>query len=145
MFNPDATVVTLEQDDGKAVYDEKLKRWIFPGDNLEEISKPLPPPPKGPLKMNTPDLDAKGSEASKPSDPLGNLMAPPPRRLVGSATHTVARSRYPDPMASMGVVSSSGSNSNSPPKKPSIGSKPPSGPPKFTVFKPVAKTEQNEK
>lgn len=138
-FNPDAHVVNLEADDEKPVYDEKLKRWIFPGDDPAEIAKPLPPPPKIPLNMNSPSTETK---SSAPSDPLGNLMAPPPRRAPGGASRITARSRYPDAMASIGAVKSSGSSSKMPPK---TGSKPPTAPPKFTVFQPKPSSESEQK
>ena len=130
MFNPDATVVNLEPDDGKPVYDEKLKRWIFPGDDPAELAKPLPPPPKIPLMMKK--QESKQDDANNTLNPLDSLMLPPPRRVNPSKPPT-ARSRYPDAMASIGAVSSSNTLSKS---KPPTGIKPPTAPPKFTVFKP---------
>jgi len=138
MINPDATVVTLESDEGKPVYDEKLKRWIFPGDDPAEVAKPLAPPPKGPIP-------SAGSSTPKPAtksnDPLGNLMAPPPRRSTPASS---SRSRYPDPMASMGVVSTPGTKNTTKAKMPPLSKKIVTAPPKFTVFKPQPSAERKK-
>ena len=139
IINPDAHVVTLGQEEEKPVYDEKLKRWVFPGDDPAELAKPLAPPPKAPIPSPAPVVPPNGGS----NDPLDSLIAPPPRRNTPSSMNRVtSRSRYPDPMASMGVVSStplSGSKGKMPP----IGAKkPPSAPPKFTVFQPKPSAEK---
>jgi len=74
-MNPDA----FEADTGlamEAYYDDKLKRWIFPGEDPAEVSKPLAPPPTTPMMK-----EVKENRASKstPDDPLVSLMAPPTR------------------------------------------------------------------
>ena len=80
-FNPDAHEVTLEESDEKAYYDEKLKRWVFPGDNLEELAKPLAPPPTMPSaeKQNNDSTAKNGESPEAPLDPLAMMMAPPKR------------------------------------------------------------------
>lgn len=117
----------------QAYYDEKLKRWIFPGDDPAEVAKPLAPPPIIPKNADavpaTPAPSAAGS-----NDPLAALMAPPPSRGVSSmkkGTPAVA-SRYSDPLASMGRVDQNSSNMNErvPPSSPMITI------PTFAVFQP---------
>jgi len=68
----------------EAYFDEKLKRWVFPGDDLAELAKPLPPPPTS-LSM-----DISGQENVVPlklqnevQDPLSSLLAPPSLRITG--------------------------------------------------------------
>mmetsp|Transcript_26865 Transcript_26865/g.35950 ORF Transcript_26865/g.35950 Transcript_26865/m.35950 type:complete len:522 (+) Transcript_26865:1952-3517(+) len=121
-FNPEAKVADVG-DSMQARYDPKLKRWIFPGDNPEEIAKPLAPPPI--MKKDT--ITAKAEPvAAKNDDPLSSLMAPPPMR-------STPRPRYADPLASMGAV-----HPGRTPTMPSFSVSPPMGsslePPKFTVF-----------
>lgn len=72
-LNPDATTADVG-DEMQAYYDEKLKRWIFPGDDPAEVAKPLPPPPKTPMQQEAPKEETKTADL----DPLAALMAPPP-------------------------------------------------------------------
>jgi hypothetical protein len=74
----------------QAYYDEKLKRWIFPGDDPTEVAKPLAPPPIIPtssadstatLIPTTPAPSSSGNN----DDPLAALMAPPPSRGIPSS------------------------------------------------------------
>jgi len=122
-LNPDATEADLG---GKmeAYYDKKLGRWIFPGDDPNEVAKPLAPPPVAPAVKDAP----KQPVAS--NDPLAALMAPPSRGLT-TANRTVTRSRYADPLAAMGAVAPS---SGTPLAKGPSASMASSEPPKFTVF-----------
>ena len=73
-INPDATEVTLPQEEEKAYYDEKQKVWVFPGDDPDELVKPIGPPPMASTK---PANEEPASEDSNPSDPLAAMMAPP--------------------------------------------------------------------
>merc|ERR1712038_366389 len=77
-LNPDATIA----DGGKpmeAYYDDKLGRWIFPGDDPVEIAKPLAPPPMTPIVK----ADKAKTPPATPDDPLSCLMAPPSRARGG--------------------------------------------------------------
>jgi len=80
-FQPKGKVADLG-DENAAYYDKDLKRWIFPDTDLNEISKPLPPPP-------TQISSARNEDKSEDNDPLAALMAPPPApvrgRKVGAA------------------------------------------------------------
>jgi len=70
----------------EAYYDEILKRWIFPGDDPSEVSKPISPPPttKHAVEKTMQDISTLITQAD---DPLSFLMAPPPR--LNSAIHNV--------------------------------------------------------
>jgi hypothetical protein len=75
-LNPDATTADLGGG-MEAYYDEKLKRWIFPGDDPAEVAKPLAPPP-----TMTPKKEVVEEEKNNaPLDPLAAMMAPPPRSV----------------------------------------------------------------
>ena len=65
----------------QAYYDEKLKRWIFPGDDPAEVAKPLAPPPIIPKSSDTTTLIPVTPTRSN-NDPLAALMAPPPSRGI---------------------------------------------------------------
>ena len=105
----------------QAYYDEKLKRWIFPGDDPAEVAKPLAPPPIIPKTTDdTPSTPAPTAPAS--NDPLAALMAPPPSGVL-SKKKTVGgtSSRYAStPLASNKL----------PPASPMI------APPTFATFQP---------
>jgi len=86
-MNPDATIA----DTGKsmeAYYDKKLGRWIFPGQDPDEVAAPLPPPPTSVKpkpaaeggQQNETSSTPKPAAAPSNSDPLSSLMAPPSRR-----------------------------------------------------------------
>jgi hypothetical protein len=75
-MNPDAT----EADVGgkmEAYYDEKVKRWIFPGDDPQEVAKPLAPPPTTPAVKG--NKEAMSTPTAASNDPLAMMMAPPTR------------------------------------------------------------------
>ncbi|KAL9178495.1 hypothetical protein ACHAXT_001833 [Thalassiosira profunda] len=119
-------------EDMQAYYDEKLKRWIFPGDDPAEVAKPLAPPPILPAKAEdapaTPAVDA----AAPSDDPLAAMMAPPPSRALNSRKKgTLLAGRYADPLASMGGVSAGGNNKMMVPPSPMN-----RAPPTFAVFQP---------
>lgn len=80
-INPDAHEVTLEESGEKAYYDEKRKIWVFPGDNPDELAKPIGPPPtmaKAPADSPATPA-AEESKSAAPLDPLAAMMAPPKR------------------------------------------------------------------
>ena len=116
----------------QAYYDEKLKRWIFPGDDPAEVAKPLAPPPIIPKTPVTPALSAPAPAAS--NDPLAALMAPPPSRGLSTMKKgTSAASRYANPLASTGkrAGASSAGSTKIPPTSPMM-----AAPPTFAVFQP---------
>ncbi|GMF24498.1 unnamed protein product [Phytophthora lilii] len=138
-MNPEAKVAKLGEQ-MEAYYDEKTKRWVFPGETAaEELAIPSAPP-TGPLPGSAPGSSATGappagtnsapgSISSGPAasnDPLAALMAPPPSHMLMKK----------DPLAAM----------MAPPSRPMYGGarrggstaqrKPPR--PQFAVFKPTA-------
>lgn len=122
----------------EAYYDEKLKRWIFPDTDLDEVAKPLAPPPIMPKKSDAPATPAPAAAAAS-NDPLAALMAPPPGLRVSSQKkRTPATSRYADPLASMGNVAPP-SGMKLPPASPMM--KPPPATPTFAVFQPKPSTQ----
>jgi hypothetical protein len=120
-LNPDAHEVKLEESEEKAYYDEKLKRWVFPGDNLEELAKPLAPPPTTPSsEKKAEDKPSENSSSQDtPIDPLAMMMAPP-KRAPSSLKRSVGA---PNP--------------NSVPSNP-YATNAGTAPPAFAVFKPKA-------
>lgn len=122
----------------KAYYDEKLKRWIFPGDDPAEVAKPLAPPPLVPK-----DTPAAAAPTPAPSnDPLAALMAPPSRapssgnRTTPGSMPRSGMSGGPPPSLGKGPppMSTGGAGNSlrkSTPSKPSSGV---NAPPTFTVF-----------
>ena len=162
-MNPDASIADTG---GKmeAYYDEKLKRWIFPDDDPDEVAKPLAPPPIIPAKKNTEgndDMQTPSKAAN--NDPLASLMAPPSRtpnslgtkggsdpiaNLMAPPRGGLARSHYSEPR----VKSSRGANLNLPAsaRKASDSSNENSSKPAaphFVIFQPppaTSKTEEKE-
>lgn len=65
--------MTLPDSEEKPYYDEKRKVWVFPGDNPDDLVKPIAPPPL------TVQPAAVQSEPETPTDPLAAMMAPPRR------------------------------------------------------------------
>ncbi len=74
-INPDATEVSLPENEEKPYYDENRKVWVFPGDNPDDLVKPIAPPPT--MAATRPSDPLPVPEA--PLDPLAAMMAPPPR------------------------------------------------------------------
>lgn len=128
-LNPDAHQVTLVESEEKAYYDEKRKVWVFPGDDPEELVKPVGPPPKTPVASKT--ESAPEPETSK--DPLSQLMAPPPRRGLSSTKRPGAPGSLSTPGGYPGMPS---------PGMPS----PAAGiaPPQFAVFQPKSATKEDK-
>ncbi len=114
----------------QAYYDEKLKRWIFPGDDPAEVAKPLAPPPIVPKTPVAPTPSAPTAS----NDPLAALMAPPPSRGLSTMKRGASvAGRFADPMASTGkqVGTSSVGDKKIPPTSPLM-----AAPPTFAVFQP---------
>jgi hypothetical protein len=89
-LNPDATTADLGER-MEAYYDEKLKVWVFPGEDPAEIAKPIGPPPTTVKNtINEPQTDNKDTNSNTNLDPLAAMMAPPKR---GPAA--LSRSRTP--------------------------------------------------
>lgn len=125
----------------QAYYDEKLKRWIFPGDDPAEVAKPLAPPP-----IMSPKAECAPAISSTPSasnDPLAALMAPPSRAMSSKKSSLLSsKARYADPLASMGNVTYSTTtglpsvSSKNVPASPMRMEVSPAVTPKFAVFQP---------
>ena len=86
MLNPNAT----QADTGlemQAYYDEKLKVWVFPGEDPAEKAKPVGPPPTAKAKSEQKQAPSSAPVNAQPKDPLAAMMAPPMRtpRAGGSA------------------------------------------------------------
>lgn len=153
-MNPEAKIA----DPGmkmEAYYDEKLKRWIFPGDDPAEVAKPLAPPPTMPVKKNPEDTPA-GTQTPAKNDPLAALMAPAARtpiRSVGQggdplgdlmAPPRVPRSHLSEPRVKAGASRAANMNLPASAKKVVVdnASKPPA--PHFVIFKPAPTPANDE-
>eukprot|EP00559_Dactyliosolen_fragilissimus_P008136 CAMPEP_0184872466 /NCGR_PEP_ID=MMETSP0580-20130426/41303_1 /TAXON_ID=1118495 /ORGANISM="Dactyliosolen fragilissimus" /LENGTH=1076 /DNA_ID=CAMNT_0027375267 /DNA_START=19 /DNA_END=3250 /DNA_ORIENTATION=- len=131
----------------EAYFDEKSKRWIFPGDDPAEVSKPLPPPPQS-MKKNISNV-SPSTTPSLPSDPLSSLMAPPTRGapikksiaamkmppLSSSLSHDPPKIDKPRSASLHAVPSQVFKTRNTSPS--------PNKTPQFAIFQPVDKSENN--
>jgi hypothetical protein len=125
-LNPDAIECKLPDNEEKPYYDEKRKVWVFPGDDPDELVKPIAPPPMVPAADSKPKPEELQSE--KPKDPLAAMMAPPTRRPAALRR----------PGASSGMTMSS-------PGMPGMSSSlAGSAPPPFAVFTPAKKDDKKE-
>ena len=141
-LNPDATVADTGEE-MQAYYDEKLKRWIFPDTDLDEVIKPLAPPPTALAAASPAPAPAPAS-----NDQLAALMAPPPAAIPGR------------PRPGMPTLAAGNNTRGGPPP---IGGPPPMGmaippvtpgfsgpaaaastPPQFAVFTPQPVTATDE-
>ena len=120
-LHPDAHVATVGGE-MEAYYDEKERRWIFPGDDPNEAPPSAGPPPTTPVAAKP-----ESSEESKPvapADPLSMMMAPPPGRRPGGARSRSApvssAKSPPSAMTMSGAAPGTGTNQT----------------PQFSVFKP---------
>ena len=130
-LNPDATQADIGGE-MEAYYDEKLKRWIFPGDDPAEVAKPLAPPPTTPIVKD----HIASTSTPTTNDPLASLMAPPtrgtpntngPPTIVGSRTPISGPPRIPRSTHAMaGKIKAS------------------TAPPQFVIFQPK-KDNENER
>ena len=140
-LNPDAYDVKLEEPEEKAYFDKDRGVWVFPGDDPDELVKPIAPPPIIPAKKDDDDggpgglpptpAGGGGNKPPEPLDPLAAMMAPPSRsvsalRRPGAAGSTPSRG-YP------GIPGLPGRSTASPM----------AAPPQFAVFQP--KSAQSSK
>jgi hypothetical protein len=121
-LNPDAHQVSLAESSEKAYFDEKRKVWVFPGDDPDELVKPIGPPPKTPMASKP----EPGPEPDAPTDPLAAMMAPPTRRAPGSS---MSKPRGYPGMSSSGMLSPAAAGA----------------PPQFAVFQPKPATKEDTK
>lgn len=81
-MNPEAHEADLGEK-MEAYYDNERKVWVFPGENPEEVAKPIGPPPITPMmSQSNPAMSASSPTMPAPApsnDPLAAMMAPPPR------------------------------------------------------------------
>eukprot|EP00934_Nitzschia_sp_Nitz4_P008522 Nitzschia sp. Nitz4//scaffold34_size148208//91553//101858//NITZ4_002988-RA/size148208-snap-gene-0.209-mRNA-1//1//CDS//3329548819//8512//frame0 len=131
-INPDATEVVLPDNEEKPYYDEKRKVWVFPGDNPDELVKPVAPPPTAMQKSTEP----AAPEPETSNDPLAAMMAPPRRgpSTLQRPGRASATPRTPGTPAGMPMPNKAGAASPMPG----------GAPPKFAVFQPVPKPTQEQ-
>jgi hypothetical protein len=115
--NPDAHIANPGEE-MQAYYDKERKVWVFPGEDPDEVAKPIGPPPS----MSTPSANQAPPPPS--NDPLAAMMAPPqraPSALRGRPPLTPSPASLPPytPLAASATSNQS--------------------PPQFMVFKPVTK------
>ena len=129
-LNPDATTADIGES-MQAYYDEKLKVWVFPGEDPQEKAKPIGPPPTA---VSTPKADDAGPPAQSSSslDPLAAMMAPPPKRAPSSSLRrSAARPSPMIPSMMMMPPGAAGAPIGGDPSTPMRGP-----PPQFMIFKP---------
>ena len=118
-------------DSMEAYYDEKLKRWVFPGEDPDKLANDpkLGPPPTAAVAAAPVMKGKEGSGAPdkqpEAADPLAALMAPPPRASSGGGANAFRRT----PLISRG------------PPRGTAAATPPAVP-KFTVFQPTPQQQQ---
>ena len=97
-LNPDATTADLGEK-MEAYYDEKLKVWVFPGEDPIEKAKPIGPPPLSMKATSNNDKNEATSDAKAATiDPLAAMMAPPKRGpSAGTRTRGLNSSIRPSP------------------------------------------------
>ncbi|CAJ1954685.1 unnamed protein product [Cylindrotheca closterium] len=141
-FNKDAVECSLPDNEEKAYYDEKLKRWVFPGDDLDELAKPMAPPPLMPSGGDSkPAIEPEPKPDS--NDPLAAMMAPPSRRPAALRRPGATPSMPPGgggmpPMPGMPPMMMPGMPS------PAAGGGA-AAPPQFAVFTPSKKEKEQTK
>ena len=136
-LNPDATTADLGEG-MQAYYDEKLKVWVFPGEDPAEKAKPIGPPPMTPAKKEDSKQEEAKSEAvaTPPADPLAAMMAPP-RRPPSSFRRPGATPGAARPGAPPTFMMPPGAS-------PAMGAKTMQPPPQFKIFKPKDDGEKKE-
>jgi hypothetical protein len=143
-FNPDATECTLPENEEKAYYDEDRKRWIFPGDDPDEVAAPLAPPPIVPKAA----LEATPEPANNaPLDPLAAMMAPPSSRIPSKKSPAVSGGPPGVPFAGRlppGMMQPVGSRPGLVTPAQGGGMKTMPTPPQFAVFTPKSSTSDKD-
>ena len=157
-LNPDATQADLGEG-MQAYYDEKRKVWVFPGEDPEEVAKPIGPPPTTPAPQAASSAGAPsggGPVASNSStspapaaanDPLAALMALPNRapssfqnksKSMGATPGSSGRLLPPPGMIMMrpGAVPGGGEGSSAKGGTPNAAPVTMMMPPQFAVFTP---------
>ncbi|KAG6611026.1 putative COPII coat assembly protein SEC16 [Phytophthora cinnamomi] len=138
-MNPEAKVAKLGEQ-MEAYYDEKTKRWVFPGETASEEPTMPSAPPTGPLPGSAPASSATGapppgansapgsmSSGPAPSDdPLAALMAPPPSHMLMKKDPLAAMMAPPARGGVYGARRGGSTAQRKPPR------------PQFAVFKPTA-------
>jgi hypothetical protein len=156
-MNPDAAIADTGEK-MEAYYDEKLKRWIFPGDDPNEVAKPLAPPPVISVKKDNGNIiSAQTPAKNNDDDPLAALMAPPvgrtPDRAIGSSGDPLKdlmapprASHFSEPRKQAGASRAASRNMPSSARKPPLSAaasgKPPA--PHFVIFQPTTATASDE-
>lgn len=106
----------------EAYYDEKTKRWVFPGEDPDEAAPAAPSMPPTASQLAAPGLSApQPTPEPVANDPLAALMAPPPS-FVGPTKLTMsgaAPGGGPPKMSGAGAGAGGG--------PPTMGSGPPTG------------------
>ncbi|GMF38180.1 unnamed protein product [Phytophthora fragariaefolia] len=138
-MNPEAKVAKLGEQ-MEAYYDEKTKRWVFPGETASEEPTMPSAPPTGPMPGSAPGSSATGapppgansapgsmSSGPAPSDdPLAALMAPPPSHMLMKKDPLAAMMAPPARSGMYGARRGGSTAQRKPPR------------PQFAVFKPSA-------
>jgi hypothetical protein len=124
-LNPDAHDVEFEESEDKAYYDAKRKVWVFPGDNPDELAKPIGAPPT--ILAAGPSTPGPTVAKKSPNDPLAAMMAPP-KRVMSSSKRPGAPGGNYAPQGYPGMASPLAAT-----------------PPQFAVFKPKPSTKEEQK
>jgi hypothetical protein len=147
-LNPDATQADLGEG-MQAYYDEKRKVWVFPGEDPDEVAKPIGPPPTTPQASASSDASPEtttAATAAAANDPLAALMAVPNRKPASfqqklkSAGAAATPHRLPPP----GIVMMMPPGVNTSPETSGVQTSPVAPtmmmPPQFAVFTPATPT-----
>jgi len=133
-LNPDATTADLGGT-MEAYYDEDKKVWVFPGEDPNEVAKPIGPPPTVVISKAEEVKEEEKKPDSARLDPLAALMAPPPRAVsslrrpgLGLPPSNSMPALYMPPGATTNKLNN---NSNAPPT--------------FMVFKPNPDADKENK
>jgi len=126
MNNPDAHIVSDIGQSMQAYYDDKRKVWVFPGEDPDELAKPIGPPPT--LVKTPKPTSSTSADTLARNDPLAAMMAPPQRapsafrgRALGGTPNSLSLANTPQSLSSA------------------------KSPPQFVVFQPKQQTTQETK
>lgn len=88
-----------------AYYDEKLKVWVFPGEDPAEKAKPIGPPPLAVQAATKNDRNEMNTEVTAATiDPLAAMMAPPRRGPTAVSRSRAQNSSIRPSPASMPIM-----------------------------------------